>query len=175
LVVQRLEVGGTADGALITAADGSSIVLRVSETEWTTYRFRYGGGPIGPNLVGDPLGRMTLDGVEIIQTTNGGLVFAHPESMGIPLIGGAWQFWLDAGGPGSHMGIPIGIPESAVGPIGADRWVEGLPSSGARQEFSNGWIFLPGVLTDVEAATQPAGRYEWHDASELGPMPEEPV
>ncbi|MCB0988244.1 MAG: hypothetical protein KDB09_10815, partial [Acidimicrobiales bacterium] len=38
---------------------------------------------------------------------------------------------------------------------------------GARQSFQNGWLFLPGVITDVDAAAQPADRYEWHPWSEL--------
>lgn len=175
LVVQRLVTGGEPDGALITAADGSSIVLRVDEIEWATYRFRYGGGPDGPNLVGHPVGRLQWGTVEVIRTTNGGLVFAHPGSMGVPVLGGAWDRWMADGGVDGPMGLPLGRPESATGPIGADVWVDGLPATGARQDFTHGWLFLPGVMTDVEAAAQPADRYQWHDLSELGPFPEEPV
>src|SRR5690606_575467 len=76
LVVQRLVTGGVGDGALVTAADGSSPVMRLSEIEWTAYRFRYGGGPIGPNLLGYPVDRSTLGTVTLIRTTAGGLVFA---------------------------------------------------------------------------------------------------
>lgn len=174
LVIQRLVTEGRADGALVTAADGSSIVMRVSEIEWATYRFRHSEGPVGPNLVGYPVGRMSWGGLEIVQTTAGGLVFAHSEAMGVPLLGGAWDLWVANGGPTGHMGTPTGRPESAMGPIGSDTWVAGMPSTGARQEFSTGWVFLPGVLSDVEAVAQPAERYEWHDASEAWPVPVEP-
>ncbi|NLD76104.1 MAG: hypothetical protein GX643_05505 [Acidimicrobiales bacterium] len=175
LVIQRLVTDGAPDGAMITAADGSSIVMRLTEIEWVTYKFRYVAGPVGPNLVGYPVGRLFWGSLSIIRTTAGGLVFDHPEAMGVPLIGGAWDFWEANDGPNGFMGVPVGKPESATGPIGADTWSEGLPSSGARQEFTEGWLFLPGVLTDVEAAAQPMSRYEWHDASELGPMPSGPI
>lgn len=172
LVVQRLVTGGRADGAIVTAADGSSIALRLSEAEWGTYRFRYGGGPTGVNLLGYPVGRLRLDGIPAIRTTGGGMVFAQPDAVGIPVIGGLWDLWMANGGPGGFMGLPLGIPESATGPTGATTWQPGLASTGARQSFQHGWVFLPGVISDVDAAAQPADRYQWHPWSDLTPDPE---
>ncbi len=172
LVVQRLEAGGRADGAIVTAADGSSIALRLTEAEWGSYRFRYGGAPTGTNLLGYPVARIDLDGVAVIRTTGGGLVFAQPGAVGVPVIGGLWDVWEAAGGPSGSMGLPLGIPESAAGPTGAITWESGLVSTGARQSFQHGWVFLPGVISDVDAAAQPADRYQWHLWSELPPEPE---
>jgi hypothetical protein len=172
LVVQRLESGGEADGAIITAADGSSIALRLSEVEWGSYRFRYGGGPTGTNLLGYPVGRLLIDDVPMIRTTGGALVFAQADALGVPVIGGLWDLWLTTGGPSGSMGLPLGLPESAAGPSGATTWQPGLVSTGARQSFQHGWVFLPGVISDVDAAAQPADRYQWHPWSELTPEPE---
>lgn len=171
LVIQRLEAAGRADGAIITAADGSSIAMRLSEVEWSTYRFRYDGGPTGTNLLGFPLERTSLDGVPVIRTTGGALVFAQPDALGIQVIGGLWDFWIAKGGPSGSMGLPVGIAESAAGELGQLTWQPGLASTGARQSFQNGWVFLPGVISDVDAAAQPADRYQWHPWSDLPPKP----
>lgn len=172
LVVQRLVTGGRADGAIVTAADGSSIALRLTEAEWGTYRFRYGGGPTGVNLLGYPVGRLLLDGIPVIRTTGGGMVFAQADALGVPVIGGLWDLWTANGGPGGFMGLPLGVPESATGPTGATTWQPGLVSTGARQSFQHGWVFLPGVISDVDAAAQPADRYQWYPWSALPPDPE---
>lgn len=172
LVVQRLVAGGRADGAIVTAADGSSIALRLTEVEWGTYRFRYGGGPTGVNLLGYPVGRLVLDGIPVIRTTGGGLVFAQADALGVPVIGGLWDLWTANGGPSGFMGLPMGIPESAAGPTGATTWQPGLVSTGARQSFQHGWVFLPGVISDVDASVQPADRYQWYPWSALTPDPE---
>lgn len=160
LVIQRLVTGGQADGALITAYDGSSIVLRIDEIEWTGYRFRYNGSPVGVNFLGYPVDRETRDGARIIHTTKGGLVSARADTIGVPVVGGAWDYWIGQGGPTGPLGMPVGNPTGIVG-------------VGAHQDFANGWIALPGVTTDVEAAAQPADRYVWHPRSEyLDPPPD---
>ena len=50
--------------------------MRLTEIEWTSYRFRYGGGPVGPNLLGHPVARTEVGSAHVIRTTGGGLVFA---------------------------------------------------------------------------------------------------
>ena len=52
LVIQRLVAGGANAGTIIIAADGTSIPMRLSAPEWTTYKFRYGGSATGINLIG---------------------------------------------------------------------------------------------------------------------------
>ena len=167
LVIQRLVAGGADVGAIIIAADGTSIPMRLSAPEWTTYKFRYGGSATGINLIGYPVGRPRLGNVSVIRTTRGGLVFPQAGGVGLPVLGGAWDYWIAAGGPTGTTGLPTGVPESAAGPTGAITWQPGMASTGARQSFQNGWLFLPGVITDVDAAAQPADRYEWHPWSEL--------
>ena len=170
LVIQRLVTAGQADGALITATDGSSVVLRISEIDWTGYRLRFGGSPIGVNFLGYPVGYETIGETTVLRTTLGGLVSARPDTIGIPVVGGAWDFWMAHGGPAGPMGTVTGLPQAAYGPSGdatpAERTDPRVPASGASQDFVNGWIFLPGVASDIEAAAQPADRYQWHDQAE---------
>lgn len=167
LTIQRLMAGGKSAGVIITAADGTSVAMHITDTEWNTYRFRYNGDAIGVNLVGYPVGRIQLNGVDIIRTTAGGLVFGQPGGLGLPVLGGQWDFWIAAGGPAGSMGLPMGVPESAAGPTGATSWAPGMASTGARQTFQHGWTFLAGVISDVDALSQPADRYRWFPWSEL--------
>lgn len=160
LAIQRLVTAGQADGSLITATDGSSIVLRLSEVEWTAYRFRGGGSPTGVNFLGFPVGRQVIGGLPVIRTTRGGLVLPRNDTIGIPVVGGAWEYWMANGGPAGPMGRPESIPTGFVTPLGA------------YQDFTNGWIWLPGVATEIEAWVQPPSRYEWHpSAAYTGPVP----
>lgn len=171
-MIQRLEAGGNDVGTIITAADGSSMAMLLTSTEWNSYRFRYNGGPDGNNLLGYPVGRLDLDGTPVIRTTRGGLVFPQPGGVGVPVLGGAWDFWMSHGGAGGPMGLPMGVPESGAGELGEVTWRPGLASTGARQSFQNGWLHLPGVISDQDAAAQPADRYIWHPWSDLPPDPE---
>ena len=170
LVIQRLVTAGQSDGALITATDGSSVVLRISEIDWTGYRLRFSGSPIGVNFLGYPVGYITMGETTILRTTLGGLVSSRPDTIGIAVMGGAWDFWMAQGGPDGPMGTVTGQPQAAYGPFGGATPEEvakkTVTVSGASQDFANGWIFLPGVASDVEAAAQPAARYEWHHESD---------
>lgn len=154
LTVQRLQQAGNDAGVIIAAADGSSIALRLAPNEWTGYRFRYGGGPTGFNFLGYPVGRERYAGTEVIRTTGGGLVMPTSGTIGIPVVGAAWEVWMAHGGPGGDMGIPLSLPS-------------GIQGVGAYQDFTRGRLLLPGVTTDIEAFSLPASAYEWHPASEF--------
>jgi len=149
LAIQRLVSEGTPDGVILTATNGTSGILRLDEIEWTGYRFRNGGSPLGPNFLGYPVARMSFGGASVIRTTHGGLVSARNDTVGIPVIGAAWDIWVAHGGPTGDLGMPMGLPT-------------GFPDIGAYQDFANGWMLLPGVTTDLEALAMPADRYEWH-------------
>ena len=154
LTVQHLSQAGRDAGVIIAATDGSSIALRLAPNEWTGYRFRDGGAPTGFNFLGYPVGREWYGATEVVRTTTGGLVMPTPGTIGIPVIGGAWDVWMAHGGPSGDMGIPLSIPA-------------GIPDVGAYQDFAQGRLLLPGVTTDIEAFSKPASAYEWHSATEF--------
>lgn len=148
VVVQRLVANGTDTGALVGGLRAQDPVVRFSRVEWTSFQFRDGG--VGNrNFAGVPTGRIRLGGHEVIRTSIGGLVMERPDTLGNVVINGAWDVWMARGGPTGPMGIPTGEPTGILG-------------IGAHQDFTNGYLLLPGVTTELEAEAQPASRYQWH-------------
>lgn len=145
LAVQQLRTAGRPDGVLVTGRTGSYPVLRFTEVEWSSFQFR-DGGRSDHNFAGIPVGRMQLGGVEVIRTTRGGLVMERPDSWGFVVVSGAWDVWMDHGGPAGDLGLPRSKPTGRYG-------------LGATQDFTEGLLLLPGVSEPLEAETQPADRY----------------
>lgn len=146
LVVQELQSDGHDDGALLAAIDGNRPVFRLNETEWTSFRdFR---DEDGHNFLGPPTEWTELDGIRILRTTRGGLVFERPYSWGNGVINGAWDLWTAGGGPDGEMGLPMSRPTGTIG-------------QGAHQDFAKGRLYLDGVTSSLEAEAAPASAYRW--------------
>ncbi len=146
MVVQELERDGRDDGVLLAAIDGSQPVFRLSEVEWTSYRdFR---NEANHNFLGPPTERIEIDGKPVLKTTRGGVVFERPDTWGNGLVGGAWDYWVDSGGPDGTMGLPMGRPTGTIG-------------QGAHQDFAKGRLHLDGVTSSLEAEAAPADAFRW--------------
>ncbi len=154
IVVQQLIAAGKPAGRLIGGLAATDPVLAISEVEWTSFRFRVDPN-VNHNYAGVPRGREVRGGVEIIRTSNGGIVMARADSLGFPVVGGAWDVWLAHGGPAGDMGLPTTRPTGDEKPV-----------LRARQDFTHGTLVLPGVATGLEAEVQPASRYVWQPLTE---------
>ncbi|MBX3312696.1 MAG: hypothetical protein KF906_00115 [Actinobacteria bacterium] len=150
LYVQSLRAGGTPVGILVAGRGPTDPVLRLTRYEWAGWGWRS-----DHNFVGVPTGRTTIDGVPVILTSRGGVVIEHPESMGIPVVNGAWEMWMVRGGPSGDMGMPAGR-------------AQGLARIATWQDFAGGRVVLPVVETDIEAEAQPLEKYRWMPWSEFG-------
>lgn len=153
LVIQRLRAAGEPAGLLVAGLDGTRAALWLSDVEWTSFAFRSGNH----NFAGIPVARLRIGGVEVIRTTRGGLVMERADTWGNVVLGGAWDVWLQRGGPTGEMGLPRSKPTGWIG-------------IGAYQDFDGGHLLLPGVTTDLEAETRGAGEYQWHPAT-VDPSP----
>lgn len=147
LLIQRIQVAGNPHGILVGGSSPSDPVLWLSEVEWTSYKWR-SAGPTNHNFTGVPVGRVTIGGYQMIRTSRGAVVMVRSDSWGYTVVGGAWDVWMTSGGPSG----PMGLPEAKA---------IGVKDFGAKQDFTNGVLALPGVSSELEAEVMPASRYEW--------------
>ncbi|CAN5656938.1 hypothetical protein BH10ACT1_BH10ACT1_26970 [soil metagenome] len=139
VVIQRLFTSSHEDGVLITDAAGGQPVLRFTNAEWETYKFRgQDDDATSHNFSGPPRGRTTFAGAEVILTTRGGIVMERPDSYGAAVLNAVWTYWHDEGGY-----LRVGLPTSAPS---ADPAIDGV-----YQDFTKAWGRLPGVLGATEA------------------------
>lgn len=147
LVIQRLFIGTSPEGTLAASADGHGDVVRFTFPEWKGYRLT-GEDDFPFNLGGRPTGRETFTDHSIVRTTNGGLVSRRPDTHGFLVINGAWTLWADQNGRAT-----MGYPETQPALSG---------TLGIYQDFSHGWIQIPGVLNPFEAEHLGPEAYVWH-------------
>lgn len=145
LVAQQLHVAGSASWTLMAGHAATDPVIVIDELELGVFRWD-APGIVGTrwNVLGVPTGREVVHGLEVIRTTNGAVVMPRSDTVGVPVLGGAWTIWER---DGASMGRPVSVP-----------WSEG---EGARQSFENGFLTLPAVESPFEALVADASRYEW--------------
>lgn len=160
LVAQQLYVGAVLEGALVAHPDGRHPVLRLTAEEWRSFWFFGGSHPWSHNYLGQPLGRTSIPGADIILTTRGGLVMERADSKGYPVVNGAWDLWWTRGGR-AHMGLPTMLP------------AERADVDGAYQDFANGHINIPGVYGLQPAVAAPTSAYRWTAADVAGDTPDD--
>lgn len=149
LVAQQLHVAGSTPWTLMAGHAATDPVIVIDELELAVFRWDAPGIVGTPwNMLGVPTGRETVHGLEVIRTTHGGIVMPRSDSIGVPVLGGAWTIWER---DGASMGRPVSVP-----------WSEG---QGARQSFENGLLSLPAVTSPFEALVADPVLYEWRPLS----------
>ena len=122
-------------------------VFWLSEREWTSWDWHARGSDGSVNFTGVPLERIMIGGIPVIRTTYGGVVMVRSDTPGIALVGGAWTYWLDHGGPDGPLGLPMTFPTGR--------------GVGAEQGFERGTLRLPGVTNPFDALLRPPSDYRW--------------
>lgn len=143
LVIQDLYAAGREYGTLIAGRRATDPVIRVTRNEFLVFTFRASGAPDSVNFVGVPVRRETRYGLTVIRTTYGGAVMQRADSIGVPVVFGAWDLWSARG---AEFGMPVSVPYGF--------------GIGAKQSFRNVVIQLPKVTSAAEAAATPASAYQ---------------